>query len=126
MSPQALFRSDKANYAPNFTGRSISLSSREFEAVTFCAEREATVIAVFSTQMASRMCKPYLEAVENAFPSDPRVGVVRVQFEEHWLKMAIIKYFIKGRYLRPLYTPEQQVYLLAFDGRNRISLRIGL
>ena len=113
MSPHALFKSDRAGYAPNFTGKTISLPSRQFEAVTFCASRKATLIAVFSTQLGERMVKPYLMAVENAFPLDSRVGVMRVQFEEHWAKMALIKYFLKSRYIRPQYTPEQQVYRMA-------------
>ena len=58
------------------------------------------------------MCKPYLEAVESTFASRPSVGVVRVQFEENWMKWAIIKYHLVSRYLRPRYTPEQQVCLL--------------
>ena len=109
MSPHALFKAERAKYAPNFTGWTISEPRKSFESVAFAAERKATLIALFSTQMASRMCKPYLEAIESAFPSNPSVGVVRVQFEEHWAKMAIINYFLKSKYIRPLYTPEQQV-----------------
>ena len=65
--------------------------------------------------MASRMCKPYLEAVESTFTSHPSVGVVRVQFEENWAKRAIIKYHLVSRYLRPRYTPEQQVCHLPIE-----------
>jgi hypothetical protein len=112
MSPHALFKADKAKYAPNFSGQTITSPAKDFEAVTYCATRKATVFAIFSTQMAHRMCKPYLEAIEEAFPSDPRVGIVRVQFEEHWAKMAIIKYYLKSRYLQPMYSLDQQVTLV--------------
>src|ERR1700738_1701631 len=114
MSPNALFKSDRAKYAPNFTGQTISSPTQHFEAVNFCANRKATLIAVFSTQMAYRMCKPYLDIIEGSFSSDSRGGVIRVQFEEHWAKMAIIKYYLKSRYLRPLYTPTQQVIHVNF------------
>ena len=110
MSPHALFKAERSKYAPNFSGMTISSKSKLFESVTFASSRKATLIAVFSTQMAYRMVKSYLEAVESTFPSNPSVGVVRVQFEENWVKMAIIKYYLKSRYLRPLYTPEQQVF----------------
>jgi hypothetical protein len=109
MSPHTLFKEDQAKYAPNFTGRSISPEASHFESVLFAAGRKATLIAIFSTQMAYRMCKPYLEAVEGAFPSRPEVGVVRIQFEENWAKMALLQYYIKAKVLQPLYTPEQQV-----------------
>lgn len=110
MSPHALFKATKAKYAPNFTGQTISSPSHKFEAISFAAERKATLIAIFSTQMAHRMCKPYLEAIESSFSSNPDVGVIRVQFEENWMKMALIKYYIKNYYLRPLYTPQQQAF----------------
>lgn len=128
MSPHALFKSDKAKYAPNFTGQSIAPEGEAFESVTFAADRKATVVGLFSTQMAYRMCRPYLEAVESSFPSDPSVGVVRVQFEENWAKMMLLQNYIKSRYLRPLYTPEQQVIALSngFDCRNHIFCRESL
>ena len=109
MSPHALFNPENAKYAPNFTGYSISPAGQYFESVTFASHRKATLISVFSTQMAYRMCKPYLEAIEGAFPSHPGVGVVRVQFETNWAKMALLKYYIKSNVLRKMYTPEQQV-----------------
>ena len=109
MSPHALFKSDKAKYAPNFMGQSISPLGEIFESVTFAADRKATLVGIFSTQMAYRMCRPYMEAIESSFPSNPLVGVVRVQFEENWAKMMLLQYYIKSRYLRPQYTPEQQV-----------------
>jgi len=128
MSPHALFRSDKAKYAPNFTGQSIAPEGEAFESVTFAAERKATIVGLFSTQMAYRMCRPYLEAVESAFPLDPLVGVVRVQFEENWAKMMLLQYYIKSRFLRPLYTSEQQVILISdgIDCRNHIYYRESL
>jgi len=109
MSPHALFQSDKAKYAPNFTGQDISPVGPHFESVVFAAARKATLMGIFSTQMAYRMCKPYLEAIEDAFPSHPDVGVVRVQFEENWAKMALLQYYIKSKVLQQKYTPEQQV-----------------
>jgi hypothetical protein len=109
MSPHALFKAERSKYAPNFTGYTIGSPSKYLESAVFASSRKATLIAVFSTQMASRMCKPYLDAIEAAFPSHPLVGVVRVQFEENWAKMAIIKYYLASRHLRPLYRPEQQV-----------------
>jgi hypothetical protein len=111
MSPHALFKADRAKYAPNFTGQTISSPSRNFESVLFARDRKATLIAIFSTQMAHRMCKPYIDAIESSFAGNSKVGVVRVQFEENWMKMALIKYYIKGSYLRPQYTPRQQVSL---------------
>jgi hypothetical protein len=133
MSPHALFKSDKAKYAPNFTGQSIAPGggAKVFESATFAAERKATVIGLFSTQMAYRMCRPYLERIESAFPSNPSVGVVRVQFEENWAKMMLLEYYIKSQHLRPLYTPEQQVFSSSYgcviDGaRNRIFYRTSL
>jgi hypothetical protein len=94
----------------------------------FAAERKATLVGLFSTQMAYRMCRPYLEAVESAFPSDPSVGVVRVQFEENWAKMMLLRYYIMSRYLRPLYTPEQLVLAIftAVDCRNHTYCRESL
>jgi|SRR5277367_1304614 hypothetical protein len=112
MSPHALFKADRAKYAPNFAGETISSPSQHFESVKFAASKKATLISIFSTQVASRMCKPYLEAVESTFTSNPSVGVVRVQFEESWMKWAIVKYYLVSHYLRPRYTPEQQVFLL--------------
>ena len=112
MSPHALFKADRAKYAPNFVGQTISSPSHHFESVKFAASKKATLICIFSTQVASRMCKPYLEAVESTFASRPSVGVVRVQFEENWMKWAVIKYHLVSRYLRPRYAPEQQVCLL--------------
>jgi hypothetical protein len=123
MSPHAIFKADKSKYAPNFTGITISSPTQHFESISFAAEKKATLVALFSTQMAYRMCKPYLEVVESTFPSDPDVGVIRVQFEENWMKWAIIKYFLRSSTLRPQYTPEQQVYPLvcgADSTRNRI------
>jgi|SRR5579871_3271395 len=110
MSPHALFRADKAKYAPNFIGQSIVPGAGRFESVIFAAERKASLVALFSTQMAYRMCKPYIEAIETTFPSNPDVGVVRVQFEENWAKRAILQYYIVSKVLRPMYTPEQQVW----------------
>jgi ATP10 protein len=112
MSPHALFKADRAKYSPNFVGQTISLENKQFDLVEFASTKKATLIAIFSTQMAYRMCKPYLDAVENTYPLHPSLGVVRVQFEENWAKMALIKYYLKSRYLRPRYTPEQQVYPL--------------
>jgi hypothetical protein len=109
MSPPALFKAERSKYAPNFTGTTISSPSKYFESMIFASQRKATLIAVFSTQMAFRMCKNYLEPIESTFKSNPAFGIVRVQFEENWMKMAIIKYYLKSRYVRPLYTPEQQV-----------------
>jgi hypothetical protein len=83
MSPHALFKADRAKYAPNFVGQTISSPSHHFESVKFAASKKASLICIFSTQVASRMCKPYLEAVELTFASRPSVGVVRVQFEEN-------------------------------------------
>jgi ATP10 protein len=110
MSPHAFFKADRAKYAPNFSGMTIGPSIRPFESAVYAASKKATLLGFFSTQMAARMVKSYLEAVEKAFPSDPSVGVVRVQFEENWAKYALIRYYIMSRYLRPLYTPEQQVF----------------
>ena len=110
MSPHALFKADRAKYAPNFVGNTISSPSQHFESIKFAASKKATLISIFSTQMASRMCRPYLEAVESTFSSHPSVGVVRVQFEENWAKRALIKYYLISRYLRPRYDPEQQVW----------------
>jgi len=128
MSPHALFRSDKAKYAPNFTGKSIAPGGHLVETVTYAAERKATLLGLFSTQISYRMCRPYLEAIESAFPSNPSVGVVRVQFEEDWAKRMLLQYYIKSRYLRPQYTPEQQVGSPdnEADGRNRIFWRKSL
>ena len=112
MSPHAIFKADKSKYAPNFTGITISSPTQYFQSVSFTAGKKATLLAIFSTQMAYRMCKPYLETVESMFPSDPDVGVIRVQFEENWMKWAIIKYFLRSSTLRPQYTPVQQVSLL--------------
>ena len=109
MSPHALFKAERSKFAPNFIGTTISSPTKHFELMTFASQRKATIIAVFSTQMASRMCKSYLESIESEFKMNPAFGIVRVQFEENWMKMAIIKYYLKSRYLRPLYTPEQQV-----------------
>jgi len=111
MSPHAIFKAERSKYAPNFTGITISSPGKDFQTVSFAAEKKATLVTFFSTQMAYRMCKPYLEAVESTFPSHPAVGVVRVQFEENWMKWAIIKYVLRGSTLRPQYTPEQQVHL---------------
>jgi len=121
MSPHALFKADKAKYAPNFTGHSISPAGTRFESVVFAASRKATLISIFSTQMAYRMCKPYLEAIESAFPLNPSVGVVRVQFEENWAKMALLNYYIKSKVLQSRYTPEQQVSfnIVGLRPRNR-------
>jgi hypothetical protein len=109
MSPHALFRSEKAKFAPNFMGKTISSPSQPFQSLQFAASKEATLIAIFSTQLASRMCKPYLEAVESTYGDNSKVGVVRVQFEENWAKMAIVKYYVASRYIAPQYTPQQQV-----------------
>jgi len=109
MSPHSLFKADRSKYAPNFTGVTIASPGKRFESSSFAASRKATLIAIFSTQMAYRMCKPYLEAVESAFSSNPAVGVVRIQFEDNWMKMALVKYYLKSKYLRVMYTPEQQV-----------------
>jgi hypothetical protein len=110
MSPHALFKVKYAKFAPNFVGKSISVPEKHFESVTFAAARKATVIAFFSTDLGYSMVKPYLEAVEEAYPSNPSVGVVRIQHEEHWVKWLLVNYYLKSRYLRPLYTPEQQVF----------------
>src|SRR5271170_5347431 len=109
MSPHAIFKAEKSKYAPNFAG--LSLINKPFESVGFVSSRKATLIAIFSTQMAMRMCKPYLETVETAFPSNPSVGTIRLQFEENWMKWAIIRYYLKSKYLAPLYAPQQQVCL---------------
>ena len=109
MSPHAIFKAKHSKYAPNLTGLSIAQPSKPFESVTFAASKQATLIAFFSTQMAHMMCKPYLEAVEKAFPSHPSLGIVRIQHETHWAKMALVKYLFVKKYIRPLYTPEQQV-----------------
>ena len=109
MSPHTLFKAERSKYAPNFTGTTISSPTQHFESMIFAAGRKATLIAIFSTQMASRMCKAYLQPIEEAFQSNPNFGIIRVQFEENWAKMAIIKYYLKSRYLRPLYTRQQQV-----------------
>jgi ATP10 protein len=109
MSPHALFKAEKAKYAPNFVGQSISSTSKRFELATFAATRKAALIGIYSTQMAHRMCKPYLEAVESTFAANPAVGVVRFQFEDHWAKMALLKYYIKPKVFQKQYTPEQQV-----------------
>jgi len=108
MSPHALFKGDKAGYIPNFRGTTISSPSKEFDTVVYAGSKKATLIALFSTQMAHRMCKPYLDAVKTAFPAHSDVGVVQVQFEENWMKWALIKYYIQS-YIRQQYTPEQQV-----------------
>jgi len=110
MSPHAFFRADRAKYAPNFSGMTIGPSIIPFESAVYAGSKKATLVGFFSTQMAARMVKPYLEAVENAFPSDPSVGVVRVQFEDNWAKYALIRYYIMSRHLRPQYTPKQQVF----------------
>ena len=109
MSPHILFKEDQAKYAPNFSGRDISPAGKNFESAAFAASRKATLISIFSTQMAYRMCKPYLEAVEDAYSSHPDVGVVRIQFEDNWMKMALLQYYIKSKVLQPRYSPQQQV-----------------
>jgi hypothetical protein len=112
MSPNAIFKAEYAKYAPNFVGRTITAPSKHFESVTFASSKNATIIALFSTQMGFTMCEPYLDAAESTFASDPSFGVIRVQFEEHWAKRALIKHYVISHHIRPLYTPEQQVFLV--------------
>ena len=76
MSPHALFRSDKAKYAPNFTGKSIAPGGQLVETVTYAAERKATLLGLFSTQISYRMCRPYLEAIESGLGKEDVTAIL--------------------------------------------------